>query len=124
MIEWLMSVDLAQWFLFAAIVLGTIIIVLVILMVYLKKHGKEEAAKKVEKVLFFIKTVKDLVLMAESHYNYTGEEKKDFVIAKSQAEFAKKGYEYSDEEIVEEIKNNMEIADNVNKRGTQSKTHC
>lgn len=123
MIEWLTSVDLAQWFLFAGIVLGVIILCLVLLLIYFRKHGKEEAAKKVEKALFFIKTVKDLVLMAESHYNYTGEEKKDFVIAKSQAEFAKKGYEYSDEEIVEEIKSNMEIADNVNKRGTQSRTH-
>lgn len=123
MIEWLMSVDLAQWFLFAAIVLGTIIIVLVILMVYLKKHGKEEAAKKVEKALFFIKTVRDLVLMAEAHVNYTGKEKKDFVIAKSQAEFAKAGYEYTDEEIGDEIEKDMDLANKVNQRGTPSRTH-
>ncbi len=123
MIEWLTSVDLAQWFLFAGIVLGVIILCLVLLLIYFKKHGKEEAAKKIEKALFFIKTVRDLVLMAESHHNYTGKEKKDYVIAKSQAEFAKKGYEYNEDEIGEEIEKNIDLANHVNQRGTQSKTH-
>lgn len=123
MIEWLTSVDLAQWFLFASIILGVVILILVLLLIYFRKHGKEEAAKKIEKTLFFIKTVRDLVLSAETHHNYSGEEKRDFVIAKSQAEFAKKGYEYTDEEIGEEIERDIEIANKVNQRGTQSRTH-
>ena len=123
MIEWLTSIDLAQWFMFAGIVLGAVIVCLVLLLIYFRKHGKEEAAKKIEKALFFIKTVRDLVLMAETHHNYSGEEKKDYVVAKSQAEFAKKGYEYSDDEISEEIEKNIDLANHVNQRGTQSRTH-
>ena len=123
MIEWLTSIDLAQWFMFAGIILGAVIVCLVLLLIYFRKHGKEEAAKKIEKALFFIKTVRDLVLMAETHHNYSGEEKKDYVVAKSQAEFAKKGYEYSDDEISEEIEKNIDLANHVNQRGTQSRTH-
>ena len=108
---------------FAGIVLGAVIVCLVLLLIYFRKHGKEEAAKKIEKALFFIKTVRDLVLMAETHHNYSGEEKKDYVVAKSQAEFAKKGYEYSDDEISEEIEKNIDLANHVNQRGTQSRTH-
>lgn len=123
MFDWLKSINLGQWLIFVSIILGLIIVILTILLIFFKKTGRENAAKQVEKILFFVKTIHDLVLSAETHENWSGQERRDYVIAKAESEFSKKGYKYTDEEIVKEIDNNMETGNGVNRRGTVSRTH-
>ena len=120
MLEWLKSISLNQWLVCLAIVLSVIILCLGLLSFFLRKAGKQDAAERVSKTIKFAQVIRDLVLTAETHSHWSGSEKKDYVISKAQAEFAKLGFDYTDDEVSQQIELFMEVGNKINGRGTYS----
>jgi len=116
MMEWLKSITLDQWLTFASILEGAAVLIASLLATIFGVKGKKDKQETEKKDKTFVQVLQELVMKAEKFLNFSGKEKKAYVIAMAKSKFMELGYDFTEEQIGEKIEDIVALSKSVNQR--------